>query len=274
MNEGGVKYLVETSAVPAALGLSTTAHRQHYDEAVRDGRQWTSIYIRMEFIRVFYCELAHMAFFISQRPSVRDSLVLLSNRFSIRKIKVDMLALAALLDQRSAMHEPALAALEIGRLANLWLKTFDRTFREKTPNQVGCLIGNKRPTIDYKTLLRDLNAFYEDFTENVDDCPINDFLGMGSEQGKAHELLKETKLRKINSVNQLARILEAGRRFSCDKCRRIGDAVIALEQPEDQCLVHIDNAYNKFCVVLKREHKHLKSASAIDKESKEKPSTP
>lgn len=274
MNEGGVKYLVETSAVPAALGLSTTAHRRHCDEAVRDGRQWTSIYIRMEFIRVFYCELAHMAFFISQRSSVRDSLVLLSNRFSIRKIKVDMIALGTLLEQRSAMHEPALAALEIARLANLWLKSFDRTFREKTPNQVGCLIGNKRPTIDYKTLLQDLNAFYEDFTENVPDCPINDFLGVGNAQGKAHELLGEEKPRRIDSVKQLAGLMEAGRRFSCDKCRKIGDAVIALEQPEDQCLVHLDKAFNEFCVVLKREHKHLKSASAIDKAAKENPSTP
>jgi hypothetical protein len=264
MAGGERKYLVETSAVPAAIGASTAAHCRHYTEVVRDGRRWTSVYIRKEFIHAFFCELAYAAFYISQRTSVRDSLVLLANRFSIRSIKVDVIALGILLDQQKAMHNPSIAAEEIGSLAIRWLKTFDRLFRDKIPNQAGCLIGLKKPTIDYNTLLKDLNGFYEDFTEPVSDCPINDFVGIGSSEGGRPALLSEESVQKIDSIRQLTMLLEAGRRFVCDDCRKIGDTVIALEQPEDQCLLHLDNAYNKFCSILKREHKQIRSAIAID----------
>jgi hypothetical protein len=64
----------------------------------------------------------------------------------------------------------------------------------------------------------------------------------------------------------LAELLAAGNRFVCDDCRKIGDAVIALEQPADVCLVHIDKTFTKLCPFLKREHKQIKSAIAIDKE--------
>lgn len=260
------KYLVETSTVPAAVGASTTAHKQHYEDAVRDGQLLTSIYIRKEFLLRFFCELAYVAFYISQRTSVRDSFALLAQRFSIRAIKVDLIALGDLLQQRRAMDTPNIAAMEIGRLAINWLKTFDRLFPEKIPNVVGCRIGDKHPIIDYNTMLKDLNAFYEDFTDPVDDCPVNEFVGVGNLTGRGQALVAERRTQKLDSVKELAKVLAKGERFVCDDCRKIGDVVIALEQPEDVCLVHIDNAYKMFCPFLKREHKHIKSALAIDKE--------
>jgi hypothetical protein len=259
-------FLVETSAVPAATNASTKAHCQHYADAVRGGRQWTSLYIRKEFVYRFFCELAYVAFYIAKRTSVKDALILLSQRYSIRKIKVDMTAIAHLLEQRKVMDNPHIAAEEIGRLAIHWLKTFDRRFPDLTPNACGCRIGHKRPSIDYNTMLKDLNAFYMDFTEPVDDCPINDFVGIGDRAGKGQALVTEKTTQKIDSVENLAKLLSAGTRFVCDDCLKIGDAVIALEQPTDHCLVHIDNAYNKFCRFLKREHKQIRSSIAIDNE--------
>jgi hypothetical protein len=226
----------------------------------------TSFYIRKEFVWAFICELSHMAFYISQRTSVRDALVLLANRFSIRAIKVDMMAIATLLEERKAMHSPSAAAQEIGSLAIRWLKTFDRMFTSKTPNEVGCRIGHKRPHIDYKTMLTDLHAFYEDFTEPVDDCPVNEFVGIGEPFGRGQALVSEKTTEKLDSVKEIAKLLKSGSRFVCDDCKKIGDALIALEQPEDLCLIHIDKAYNRFGPFLKREHRQLKSAFAIDNE--------
>ena len=161
MAEGGRKYLTETSAVPVAMSLSTEAHVRHYADAVRDGQQWTSIYVRKEFIAGFFCELVHLASVIAQQSSVRDALLLQSNQFRIRAIKVDMIAITDLLVQHRAMDNPHAAAEEIGRLAINWLKTFDKVFRNRIPNACGCRIGQKRPSIDYNTLLKDLSAFYE-----------------------------------------------------------------------------------------------------------------
>lgn len=266
MAEGVKKYLIETSAVPAATSLSTEAHGQHYANAVRDGQQWTSIYIRKEFIAGFFCELVYMASFIAQRTSVKDALRLLSQRYSIRAIKVDQIAIADLLEQRRAMDNPRMAAEEIGRLAIHWLKTFDKVFRNRIPNACGCRIGQKRPNIDYNTLLQDLSDFYKDFTEPVDDCPVNDFIGIGDPGGRGQSLVAETTTNSLDPVKNLAKLLGAGTRFVCDDCRKIGDAVIALEQPADMCLVHLDKAYKKLCPFLKRENKHIKSSTAIDNE--------
>jgi hypothetical protein len=204
MVEGVRKYLTETSAVSAATNASTEAHGRHYTDAVRDGQQWTSIYIRKEFIARFFCEAAYMAFFIAQRTSVRDALVLLSQGYSIREIKVDMTVIALLLDRARAMDNSQTAAEEIGRLAINWLKTFDRSFSNRIPNACGCRIGNKRPSIDYNTMLKDLNAFYEDFTEPVDDCPVNDFVGIGDPAGRGQALVAEKTHQKIDSARNLA----------------------------------------------------------------------
>jgi hypothetical protein len=91
------KYLTETSAVPAATNASTQAHCRHYADAVRGGQQRTSVYIRMEFIARFFCELAYVAFFISQRTRVSDALILLSQRYT---------ALSATLCHRLANSPP------------------------------------------------------------------------------------------------------------------------------------------------------------------------
>ncbi len=164
------------------------------------------------------------------------------------------------------MNNPHIAAEEIGRLAINWLKTFDRVFRKRIPNTCGCRIGHKNPSIEYNTMLKDLAAFYEDFMEPVDDCPVNDLVGVGDPAGRGQALVEEKSTQKLDSVKNLAKLLNAGTRFVCNDCRRIGDAVIALEHPADQCLVHIDKAYNKFCPFMRREHKHIKSASGVDKE--------
>lgn len=268
MADGDRKYLIETSAVLAAVSLSTKAHARHYADAVRDGQQWTSVYIRKEFIAGFFCELVYVASFIAQRTSVKDALNLLTQRYSIRAIKVDLIAISQLLEQRRAMDNPNIAAEEIGRLAINWLKTFDKMFRDRIPNECGCRIGHKRPTIDYNTLLKDLSDFYEDFTEPVDDCPVSDFVGIGDTVGRGQRLVAEKTTNRLDSVKNLAKLLAAGARFVCDDCRKIGDAVIALEQPADVCLVHLDRAYTKFCPFLKREHKHIKSATALDNEER------
>ena len=125
---------------------------------------------------------------------------------------------------------------------------------------------NKRPSIDYNTMLKDLNVFYEDFKDPVDDCPVNEFVGIGDPAGRGQALVAEKSTQKLDSVKNLAELLAAGHRFVCDDCRRIGDVVIALEQPADVCLVHIDQAFKKFCPFLKREHILIKSAIAVDKE--------
>jgi hypothetical protein len=261
-------YLTETSAVLPAIAASTQSHTRHYFESVSDGQQFTSVYIRKEFLQTFFCELSYVAFFISQRSSVKDALVLLSQRYSTRAIKIDLIALGHILETGQAMNNSRVAAEEIGHLAVKWLKDFDRVFRKRVVNECGCQIGTKKPSIDYKTFLKDLNLFYEEFTIGVDECQVNDFVEIGNVHGKGGRIASDPKLQRIDSVINLSKLLDAGTRFVCKDCRKIGDVIIALEQPDSHCLVHLDKAFNVLCPLLNREHKSIKSPSAIDKEDR------
>ncbi len=64
------KYLIETSAVRPALGNSTAAHNQHFAEQVQGGSLWSSTYVRMEFIRRWFCDMVRMALTIAQCDDV------------------------------------------------------------------------------------------------------------------------------------------------------------------------------------------------------------
>lgn len=259
-------YLTETSAVLPAIGASTTGHNLHYLSLTKDGHHFTSLYIRKEFIARVFCELAFVAFSISQRSNVRDALVVLSQRYSIRSIKIDVIALGHLCEREAVMNNPGTAAIEVARMGIHWLKTFDRVFNKKIANSSGCQIGDSRPTIDYNDLVKDVYNFYESFKDPVEDCAVNDFIETGVSDGKGRILADNPILKDIDSVKNLTKILDAGTRFVCDECRKIGDVVIALEQPDGHRLVHLDKAFNKFCPVLKREHTQIKSVVAVDKE--------
>ena len=55
------KYLVETSALEPALLEATPAHKTHFEDAVRGGELWSSVYIRKEFMRRWFCDCVEMA---------------------------------------------------------------------------------------------------------------------------------------------------------------------------------------------------------------------
>src|SRR5712692_6592412 len=68
------KYLIETSAIPVALAESTPKHCQHFEEEIKDGELYSSIYIRMEFIRRWICEHIRIALTIAHFENVHDAL--------------------------------------------------------------------------------------------------------------------------------------------------------------------------------------------------------
>ena len=67
------KYLIETSAIPPALGQSTPKHRQHFQENVTNGTLYTSYYIRMEFIRRWVFSGLRVAFAVEHFGRLDDA---------------------------------------------------------------------------------------------------------------------------------------------------------------------------------------------------------
>jgi hypothetical protein len=77
---------------------------------------------------------------------------------------------------------------------------------------------------------------------------------------------KETKGFK-NIVETLQLIVSEGAKScSCKMCERIGDFIITLDSPESMSLEHTDLSFNQLCDLIRREHRHHPSQSAVIKE--------
>jgi hypothetical protein len=260
------KYLVDTSAVRPALGDSTTAHNQHFAEQVKGGSLWTSTYIRMEFIRRWFCDLVRIALTIEQCDDVSDALIILEQDFSPRNVKGTLACVAHLLRETGAISNNRASAEEVASFAVRWLKLFDRVFPSRIANLCKCQIGGKTPQIDYNHLLDDVRTFYESFLTPVMDCEVNVFLEFANPRGRAPVLLEDAQVRQLTVGQRLADLTQHNTWVTCKECSTIGDAVIALEQPPSWHLVHLDASFNELCRAHGRPHKQIKSVRAVEKE--------
>lgn len=258
------KYLIETSAVPVALGESTRSHRSHFTDAVADGSCWTSIYVRKEFIHRWIRDYIRMAFTVAHFQRVAEALYHLEQEFGTRAVKTYVHALAAQLQKKGGVDNTRAMAKEIARLAVGKLRTFDRRFRRCPSNSCKCKIGGKDLKVDFNHLFEDLRRFLQS-VDTVDDCPVNSFLGLGRQEHAARLLSNPDVEQKTKSGKKLANLHAAGKWITCRQCATIGDAVIVLDQSPSWCLVHIDKDFQILCPAANRMHKLILSERALEK---------
>ena len=100
------KYLIDTSAVPVALGESTPSHCNHFADAVADGTCWTSVYIRKEFIHRWVRDYIRMAFTVAHFERVPEALYHLEQALALKPDSVSYrLALAQGYSQAGRYHD-------------------------------------------------------------------------------------------------------------------------------------------------------------------------
>lgn len=256
------KYLIETSAVPVALGESTPAHGEHFRDAVADGQSYTSVYIRQEFIRRWILYGIKMAFRIDHFQDLPSAMHHLNQEFSIRDVKTQNYLLAEMLRRKGSVHSGRDMAKEFARLAIAQLRKFDRQFSSRTSNSCKCKVGGKELKVDFNHLFDDLRAFRRLF-DSVDDCEVNAFLGL-SKSGKGARLLEVDGVQRTKAGENLAKLKAGDKWITCTQCARIGDAVIALDQPRSWYLVHIDKDFPILCKATGRQHKQILSERAVD----------
>jgi len=264
MSKKKPKFLVETSAIPPALKATTPRYTAYFNEAIADGALYSSLYIRKEFMRRWICDTIRVALVLKQCTTWADALVILEQDFG-RKPKGTLDVVQHLLRQTGTINNSEAAAEEVGRLAWQWLKLFDRVFAAKVNNLSKCQIGGRELKVDGNSLLSDLYAFYVEFQKPITDCEVNDFLSLAEAKSKARGLLDHFEAKKCDSVENLDKLSANGTNITCKECGTIGDAIVALEQPNSWCLVHVDKAFNALCGALEKENKHIKSLTAVAK---------
>jgi len=257
------KYLVETSAVPVALGESTTRHCDHFAEATADGEVWTSLYVRKEFIARWILSYIRMAFVADHFQDLAEAQYHLSQDFSIRDVKTQVHAVGVLLQTKGKITSTRAMAKELARLALGELRKFDKLLKRRTRNACGCQIGGKEMKIDFNNLFDDLRAFCES-QGSVENCDVNKFLGIGKIGRASQFVANKEVVTKTTAGRNLAKRLSEQKPIACEACATIGDAVIAPEQPKPWCLVHIDHDFEILCAATSRQRKSILSERAIE----------
>ena len=260
------KYLIETSAVQVAIGGSTAAHREEFRRTVSDGVLFTSLYIRKEFIQRWICYFIDLAFCRDQSASLADAMDHANEAFGIRDVKT-LNHFTTWFMREFGSLDSRTGAKEIARLAVIQLHKFDRLFQSRTGNSCGCAIGGKPLKVDFNDLLGTLGDFVRSFKSDSQ-CPINEFLGL-QKRGRAARLLENDDVRTNTTAGKnLDKLKARNIAIDCVQCRKIGDVVIALDQPSFACLVHIDSAFEILCEAVGRRHTLLPSERAVARDTK------
>jgi len=176
-------------------------------------------------------------------------------------------SIATCLDQKGAMENTRVMALEFIRNASFRLRRFDRVLKRRTRNRCGCEIGSRVLTINYNAPFDSLREFLAS-VDVVDNCPVNEFLGLGRASGRAPRLLEVDDVRNDTSSGANLKKFQDGKKWiTCTQCKTIGDAVIALDQPQTHVLVHIDKDFKILCQALDKQNQQVLSERAAERES-------
>ena len=257
--------LVDTSAVLAAMQRSTPRHISAFQKITDGHRFFSSAYVRMESIRRWICSYIRAAIVIEMYGNVSDALNHLEQDFSIRDVKASINALSEILRKNGTINNSALAAEELGRIAVYWLCEFDDLFGSRIPNRCKCSKGTENLSVDFDSLLEDLHAFYESFTDPVSNCEINAYLKSQAIRRKVDLVTENQQTSTLDVVKNAASFREKDKWITCKECSKIGDLVIALETPPATSVIHVDNSFRALCPVLKKRSIPVPSQRAAEK---------
>jgi hypothetical protein len=258
------RFLIESSVARSAIGIGSPAQIEAVSAATDKGHLTSSTYLRMEFIRGMICAMTQMAAVIRNCDTCEQASSYLSQDFSTRDMKVYVQVAGMLLD-RSVPRTPTAWAETIASEALRLLRRFDRVLKNRIKNKSACQIGGGNPEVDYDTLIDDLNAFCREFLAPVQDCEINGWLDLTDPQSEACLMTDRLASAKIAAIDQLRELRSTARHITCRECSKIGDAVIALEQPNTAPLVYSDNAFDTLCADLSKPFVKIPSVVTLER---------
>jgi hypothetical protein len=261
------KYLVETSAVLPAIDFSLPDHNEHFRTETAGADLFGSVYVRMEVLRRWVCELIEFAELMEQCSTVADCFTHWSQLYGRRpKLAGDLVAW--MLRQNGVVRNdnPHEVATEVAQKAIDLLRAFDLVTSARINNTAKCQIGGMNFAVDFNHLLPELSALRKEFLSGIEDCPVRAFLQLGNARGRAAKLAEQLKGKTTKKEKNIAAPLRealALERVNCRECKKIGDQIIALEQPQSVTLVHVDSSYDTLCTCTGRPHLKLRAVATF-----------
>jgi len=267
------KRFLDTSVVRPVL-LGSKPYRDYFGAQFGDESLYISKYVKMEFNRSFLCPILEFYFFVDMPvfETVGDALKAWSNNFRGSLHKAIEQLFGDLLDGRRLEkldpRDKAKALRAIGFYAKRLEMKQRARFKDIGSNSTRCARATVRPsargTEDLAAVLRRFLERFNDVANCRKRCVVDDFVlrryraEVETYVKQAHQLsAPRSKTNKgfTDIANNLEKILTKGAEAcSCRLCGNIGDAIIALEAPNDMRLEHTDRSFDHLCELIDQPH--------------------
>ena len=275
------KHFLDTSVLRPLLA-GTKAYKKYFEEQFKNGRQYTSPYVLMEFKRSYIRNILNF-YLVLDMPSIEtagDAINFWSNRFRSSELKAVLQLVGNIIDTyRLNVQEPR-HKQKIMQVIAQYAKRLEiksrRLFADIGKNETHC----HRAKIPLKyTNKSDTTTVFKEFLEEFNDettcrnkCRVDRFFMQRHKGTTESVIVYNEKLSNKNSKENIgfskisSNIKEAkedNRKFSCRLCEAIGDAVIAMELPPGMRLEHTDHSFDHLCSVTGKPHKKHPSETSI-----------
>jgi len=223
---------IDSSLAAAAIGQSTTAQREALRKAVGKRGIACSTFLRKEFIWRLVKEAFSTANVLRHWDGdTSECLEWLNQDFGGRSSKNILTLVAAILRDKGEMKASELST-ELTRIGSAILREYDRRMGSPKHNRANCELGAIKVVVDWRRPYR-VSQELEEAESKVTACRVTEIF-----PGSV-EALPNTKT--VKKLEKLIGQLD----FRCNKCRTIGDAVIAFELPTRAMLVACDRDLEK-----------------------------
>ena len=147
----------------------------------------------------------------------------------------------------------------------------DNKYKDIGSNQTRCprayLKINNESDVNIKDAFQQFSKKFNDSTISYSSCRLEKFITERHSADIKNFITQASLLSSKTSQEnrgfveitaQLNQIIEGSIKISCSLCSRIGDAIIALEAPDNMQLEHTDYSFNHLCDFIGKSHKlHL-----------------
>lgn len=276
------KHFLDTTVVYKLL-TGTEFYREYLKKQFKEEPLFISAYIRMEFKRSFIVPLIgfYNVLNMSTIKHTNDAVRLWNDEYK-KNYQVASSYLREILGAHQLMsdnkRDKERALLVIAKIIKRLDLFLNRRFSDTGIDSTRCFRELVPLKLRRDFLTRDLIHYVEQFND-VDTCRnkcnIHLFLlKKRKEQVKKYvELaytLKGDKHAKgyVKISKNLEQILDKGESIcTCHRCQLIGDAVIALDTPEDMQIEHIDHSFDYLCPPINIAHNKLIPPKTLHHES-------
>jgi hypothetical protein len=265
------KHFLDTSIARPIL-LGTTKYKQYLNSKIDPEKRYISHYVQMEIKRSYLINIIGF-YFVLRLPTIStigDAVALWSNEFQSSRLKAILQLISQLFSTQCLDFDLAKDKEKSLHILGIYIKRFESSLRRNFKD-TGCDSTHcTRAKIPFKINLDNMAEGFKEFVDEFNDkkscrskCHIDKFLLVRHRNNIEMYVQKSTQFAQKTGAHQgfvkisqnLKEILEKGESAcSCNRCEKIGDAVIALDSPRDMQLEHIDNSFDYLCPPIAQPH--------------------